>query len=384
VTVSQEPRVLRVATSITMNTIMRTQLAYLHNAGLDVVCVCDDDEWTREIRALDVEVIPLGMGRRPGLLQALVWGARFARIVRREKPDIVHLHNAFHGFVGRPIARLVGVPVVVQTIHNWWYLEPPESLRARVYLRLERLAARFSDAVLFINHDDVRRALAGHIVDPWKIHYVGNGIDTLALDRRLTARSRADARAALELGDDDFAIAMIARLERPKDHDTLLRAFALLTADVPHAQLVLAGQGLEEERVHRLAGELGIEHATRFLGHTPDVTDVLRACDALVLASHCEGFGRCLVEGMVARLPVVGSDVPGIRDVVAHERNGLLVPAHDAGALHAELARLASDSRLRRSLGEAGRTSALRDFDELVPAERVLDLYRSLLKQVPA
>jgi glycosyltransferase involved in cell wall biosynthesis len=377
-TVRDEPRVLRVATSITMNTIMRTQLAFLRDAGLTVVCVCDDDEWADGIRALGVDVVPLGMGRRPGPLQAAVWGFRFARLVRRERPDIVHLHNAFHGIVGRPVARLAGVPVVVQTVHNWWYLEPAGSLRARVYARLERFAARFSDAVLFINHDDVRRACELGIVPPAKTHFVGNGIDVAGLERRLAAASRDDERGRLGLGPGDVAITMIARLEHPKDHRTLLQAFARLVAEAPHARLVLAGQGLDEESVRELAHSLGIADTAHFVGHAADVSGLLKASDVLVLASHCEGFGRCLVEGMVAGLPVVGSDVPGIRDVIAHERTGLRVPPRDVDGLHEALRRLAFDQAARSRLGRAGREAALRDFDEARPAGRVLDLYREL------
>jgi glycosyltransferase involved in cell wall biosynthesis len=364
-----------------MNTIMRTQLAFLRDAGLSVVCVCDDDEWAAEVRALGVAVIPLGMGRRPNPLQAAIWGYRFARLLRRERPDIVHLHNAFHGIVGRPIARLSGVPVVVQTIHNWWYLEPAGSLRARVYTQLERFAARFSDAVLFINHDDVRRAGELGIVPPERIHFVGNGIDTLALERRLVTASRREARGRLELDHGDLVITMIARLEYPKDHGTLLEAFARLVADVPHARLLVVGQGLEEERIRELASSLDIVDATRFVGHVPDISGLLTASDILVLSSHCEGFGRCLVEGMVAGLPVVGTDVPGIRDVIANEHTGLLVPQGDAGALHAALSRLALDPSERERLGEAGHAVALRDFDEALPAQRALDLYRTLLAE---
>jgi glycosyltransferase involved in cell wall biosynthesis len=372
-------RVARVATSITINTIMRTQLAAMQAAGLSVACVCDEDEWTDDVRALGVDVIPLGMGRRPNPLQALLWAARFYRILRREKVDIAHTHNAFHGLLGRPVAKLAGVPVVVQTIHNWWYLEPPSSLRARVYLLLERFAARFSDAVLFINHDDVSRAQQARIVKPERIYFIGNGIDTRALEERLSARSREDERARLGFTPLDVAILMVARLEHPKDHDTLLRAYARLAGEWPRTRLLLAGQGLEEQNVRALAESLGIADRTTFLGHVPDVSGLLKASDVLVLASHCEGFGRCLVEAMVAGLPVIGSDVPGIRDVIVNEQTGLLVPPRDVESLHSALSRLVVDASARSRLGEAGREAAVRDFDEALPAQRVLEVYRTLL-----
>jgi glycosyltransferase involved in cell wall biosynthesis len=172
---------------------------------------------------------------------------------------------------------------------------------------------------------------------------------------------------------------MIARLEHPKDHETLLRAFASLVGQVPGAKLFLAGQGLDEKRIHRLATSLGVSEHTRFMGHVSDVSQVLKASDILVLASHCEGFGRCLIEGMVARVPVVGSDVPGIRDVISHEQTGLLVAPRDVGSLQAALRRLVFDPSLRKRLGESGHEAALRDFDEALPAQRVLDIYRALI-----
>jgi glycosyltransferase involved in cell wall biosynthesis len=158
-----------------------------------------------------------------------------------------------------------------------------------------------------------------------------------------------------------------------------LRAHSLLTRELPNTRLLLAGQGLEEEAVRALAEELHVAERTSFLGHVSDVSGLLKASDILILASHCEGFGRCLVEGMVARLPVIGSDVVGIRDVISHERTGLLCSAGDVTAHYQALKRLATDPALRVRLGAQARTEAMENFDESVPAARVIDVYRTLL-----
>jgi glycosyltransferase involved in cell wall biosynthesis len=372
-------RVFRVATSITMNTIMRRQLALLREAGLSVTCVCDEDEWTPAVRALGVRIVPLGMGRRPNVLQVAGWSVRFYRLLRRERPDVVHLHNAFHGFVGRPVARLAGVPVVIQTVHNWWYLEPRSSPRASAYRLCERVAASFCDGVLFINRDDVRRARAERIVPPRKAAFVGNGINTRDLIGRLSQHSREASRRELDLDEDMVAITMIARLELPKDHATLLQAFSRLIVEHPRAKLLLAGQGLDEEKVRELGERLQLGDAVRFLGHVPDVAALLKASDVLVLTSHCEGFGRALVEGMVARLPVVGSDVVGIRDVIRDDETGVLCPPHDPTSLCDALSELATDGEKRARLGAAGYAAAVRNFDESIPAHRTLSVYETLL-----
>jgi glycosyltransferase involved in cell wall biosynthesis len=372
-------RVARVGTSITLNTVLRTQISMMHRDGYSVVCVCDDDRWTQAIRDLGVSVRPLGMGRRPNPLRALAWGARFFRLLRRERFDIVHTHNAFHGLVGRPVARLARTPVVTQTTHNWWYLEPRGSLRARAFAMLETIAAHFSDAVFFQNASDYRRAIDEHIVPEAKCHLIGNGIDTARFSALVSGASRAHQRVAHGLGEREIAIAMVARLEWPKDHDTLLRAFARLCDEREDVTLILTGQGLEEARVRGLARTIGLGAKVRFTGHVSNVAGLLSASDILVLSSGHEGFSRCLVEGMVAGLPVVGSDVPGIRDVIDDGRTGLLVPAADVDALYAALSRLAGDPELRATLGAAGRETALARFDERDAALRIASVYRTLL-----
>jgi glycosyltransferase involved in cell wall biosynthesis len=372
-------RVARVGTSITLNTVLRTQIAILDRSGFSIACVCDDDDWTPALRELDVGVLPLGMGRRPGPLRALVWGARLYRLLRKERFHVVHTHNAFHGLVGRPVARLARAPVVTQTIHNWWYLEPPTSARARTYALLEKIAARFCDAVFFINSDDCARAVDEGIVPAYKCYLVGNGIDVARVAALVERSSRQRERRALDLREGDIAFTMVARLEWPKDHDTLLQAFARLTAERDDVKLVLAGQGLEETRVRDLVRELGIDSSVRFTGHCADVPGLLVASDVVVLSSGYEGFGRCLVEGMVAGKPVIGSDVPGIRDVIDDGRTGLLVAPGDAAALCGALRRLADDGDLRARLGAAGREKAHARFDERDAALRIAAIYRSLL-----
>ncbi len=375
-----QPRLLRAATSVTMHTIMQNQLALLREAGFSVQCVCDDDEWTDAIRALGVEVVPLGMGRRPGPIQALSWGIRFFLLLKRQRVDIVHTHNAFHGLIGRPIARLAGVPVIVQTIHNWWYLAPENGRRARAFLLFERFAAQFSDAVLFLNRDDERRAVGEKIVPPERIHFIGNGINTRAFERLLARNSREQARQRLDAGSC-VIITMIARLEAPKDHETLLRAFAKLVADHEDTRLLVAGQGLEEHRVRSLARSLGLDEHIRFLGHVSDVPALLKATDILVLSSQREGVPRSVIEGMVARLPVVGSDAPGIRDAIDAGQTGYLFPPGDVEALHDALECLIRDPAARQRMGEAGYHRAMTSFDEASVVMQTTELYRSLLAQ---
>ena len=373
------PRVARVGTSVSLNTILKNQLAMLQEQGFEIVCVCDDDEWAAPLREAGYEIWPLGMGRRPGPLSLLVWTARLTIALRRRPVDVVHTVNAFHGIGGRLAARLARVPAVVQTVHNWYFLEPPTARRARVFAALERFAGRLSDRVLFINRDDFRIAAERRLVAPGKRVYIGNGIDVPALQAALAEHDRATARHELGISADRQVVAMVARLESPKDHPTLLRAFARVADELPTAHLLIAGHGLDTDAVLTLAAELGLRGRMTSLGYRRDVARILAASDVALLVSHHEGFGRVLVEAMVAGLPVVGSDVVGIRDVIRPGETGLLMPPRDPDALAAALRSLLTDDELAKRLATAGHAYALEHFDERLPARRVGDVYRALL-----
>lgn len=378
------PRVARVGTSISLNLILRRQMELVAEAGYDLVCVCDDDDWAQELRRGGFEVWPIGMGRRPGLIAAAAWSLAFYRLLRRHRVQVVHTHNAFHGIAGRIAARAARTPVVVQTVHNWWYLEPQGSsvrdrLRARLYRLLERLAAAASDAVMFINHDDFREAVERRIVAPDKRVFIGNGIDTARFTSEFDVADRDAVRKELGLEPGDFAIAMIARLEPPKDHATFLRAFADLSTDYPNARVVLIGYGLLQPVIEQMVVDLGLSTRVTILGYRSDVAALLAGMDCVALSTTQEGFGRALVEGMVAGLPVIASDVVGTRDVVRDGETGLLVPPGDPEAFRDRLARVLSDVSLRERLGSNGRRYALEHFDESLPAARVADTYARLL-----
>lgn len=380
---TQRPLVFRVGTSITLNRVLRNQMRLLADDGWTLCCVCDDDEWAEELRALGLGHAPLGMGRRPSPLAVAMWGVRFFRLCRRTRPDIVHTHNAFHGIAGRVAARLAGVPVVVQTVHNWYFLEPSRSPRARVFRLLEKLASHFCDAVLLINTDDFERALAEHIVPRSKRRFIGNGIDVRLFDSELAAIGREEARRELGIADDDVVLSMVARLEPPKDHDMLLSALPEVVKRVPRLQVVLAGHGLRTDEVRARVAELDLESRVHVLGHRDDVATIMRASDAHTLVSQYEGFGRCLVEAMVAEIPVVGTDVPGIRDVIDPGRTGLLVEHGDVDGLARALTAVLAGNGLRDSLIEEGRRDAVERFDERRAARRVGDVYAELLGQTP-
>lgn len=162
-------------------------------------------------------------------------------------------------------------------------------------------------------------------------------------------------------------VGMLARLDRMKDHPTLLRAFALLRGRLPNAQLELAGGGDQDGPLRALAASLGVADAVTFLGDVADVYGVMAGWDAMAYATtEREGLGSALIEGMMLGLPVVATDIGPIREVCGRPDAGVLVPPHAPPALAAALADLLPDLTARRRLSAAGRAVAVELFH---PAE---------------
>lgn len=170
-----------------------------------------------------------------------------------------------------------------------------------------------------------------------------------------------------------FVLGMTARLDRIKDHATLLRSFALVLADFPNARLELAGEGELRRELEELAGELGISGQVRFLGTVPDVAAVHRTWDLFVYTTtDREGFGNALIEAMMSGLPCLATDTGPIREVVGRLEVDPLVPPGEVAVLADRIVSLLRDGETRSRLAAAGRRRAEETFSQDVFAKAYL------------
>jgi glycosyltransferase involved in cell wall biosynthesis len=179
-----------------------------------------------------------------------------------------------------------------------------------------------------------------------------NGIEPGASPDRA---DRHAARRRLGIMDEALVIGAAGRLERVKDLDTLLDAFAIVRARVPDARLVIAGGGTERLRLEQHVSELGLQRAVCFTGHCDDVRALLPAFDVFVNSSISEGVSLTILEAMASRLPVVATRVGGTPEVVEDGVTGVLVPARAPEQLAQAILQLAPQQPRASAMGEAGR-----------------------------
>lgn len=359
------------------------QLVALREAGHDVIAVSADGEDVAYLERAGIRHRPLEGSTRGFDLRADLRAMRsFARIVRQERPDLVHTHNPKPGIYGRVLSRALGVDHVVNTVHGL-YATPEDTLvRRTVVYGLEALASRCSDLELMQNIEDLELVTSTRISPPDRVRLLGNGIDIDRFDTKLSGAGSANGdrdaiRRELGVAPEATVVLSVGRLVAEKGIPELLAASELL--DEPNELLIVGphdpekADGLEPALIDR-ATERGVQ----FLGHRLDIERLLAAADIFVLASHREGFPRSVMEAAAAGLAVVATDIRGCRQAVDHGETGLLVPAGDVSALADAISALIADPAWRKQLGKAGRRKAEESFDERHVIDRLFDGYREL------
>lgn len=331
------------------------------------------DARRRGCRVVDLPAL----GREVAPLADLTALAQILRLIRRERPAIVHTHTSKAGFIGRLAAVIARVPAVIHQPHGHVFYGYYSPRRTAVFTALERQAARWTDRIVTLTDRGAAEHLARGIGRAAQYVAVPSGVPTAEL--RAGAPTRTEARARLGLAPDTFVVVGLGRLVPIKGFDLLVRALPAVAAQIPSTRVVLVGDGAERGRLDALACALGVGARLDLAGEVFGVTTHLAAADVLAVPSRNEGMGRVMVEAMALRIPVVATAVGGIPDVVVDGECGRLVAPEDADAFSAALIELGRDEALRRKLGEAAEVRA-ESFSASVAREKLLAVYADLVR----
>jgi glycosyltransferase involved in cell wall biosynthesis len=387
---SEPIRVLRVIARLNMGG-PALHVAYLsaglRSRGYETTLVAGDLAEGEESMAYVAERLGVTVTALPGLhreiapLRDLAATIRVARMLRRERPHILHTHTAKAGAIGRIAALLMPRrrrPIVVHTFHGHVLRGYFGWLRSGLFRRMERLLAYAADALVAVS-PEVRDDLVALGVAPTdKFAVIRLGIE---LDERVRGNgaSRAATRRTLGIADAHFLVGWIGRMTAVKRTDDVLRAFKLLCDRGVDAYLCMVGDGPDFGHVLDLAGQLGIMRRCLFPGYQEDIGPFFGAFDVFVLPSGNEGTPVTAIEALAGGCPIVATRVGGVPDVVRDGQDGFLVELGDVEALAEHLASLAADPELRRRLGEAGRERVAQRYAVSRLVDEVDALYRSLL-----
>jgi len=287
---------------------------------------------------------------------------QIARIVKNERIDLVNAHHFMPFVYAYYAAKLTRRAKLVYTDHS----DADVRSNAGIWRLVGSCLLASSDAAVGVSPAVAQALRSQFLLPPKRVHVVENGVDLARF-----ARGTFDATALryrYGLSPTDVVMGIVANLKKNKNHLFLLRAFREVRRKMPSAKLIIVGQGFpgdpqgsEREIVEYIAAN-GMQECVRLLGHQRNVPELLQIMDLFCLVSYKEGLPISLIEAMASGLPIIGTDIDGIRGVVEPGVNGWLVAPDDVPALTEVLQRTIADSRLRQDIGLASLRIALERY----------------------
>ena len=275
---------------------------------------------------------------------------RLADIIRREHIDVVHAHHFMSMMYSYYGSKVVNNAKLIFTAHSAWEVQ-----QISWYWRLlaSHVLGRI-DASVGVSEAVTAQMRKEFPISRSRLITIRNGVDVSSYANRADV---GEVRKKLGIAKNEKAIGMVANFKEVKNHLFLLKAYNELRKSCTGIKLLLVGQGFGSDRdnteplVRNYVREQHLEDSVSFLGYRQDVPDVLRALDVFCLTSNEEGLPISLIEAMAAGLPVVGTNVKGIQDVIRPNMNGFLVEPDDVVGLKDVLAVLVRDEALKRIFG---------------------------------
>ena len=274
--------------------------------------------------------------------------------LRGIRPEIVSTHSSKAGVLGRLASKLLGIPVIF-TAHGWAFTEGVGRAKQFLYSKIETLMSMMTDKIITVSNYDLNLALEKKITETHKIQCIHNGMPDISEEFKS------------KISSNRIKICMIARFDAQKDHTTLLTSLAEmkdLSWDID-----FLGDGPLIDSVKRYAKELGIEDRVNFLGQVSEVSIFLSEAQIFALISNWEGLPRSIIEAMRSGLPVVASDVAGVKELIIDGINGYLIPRKDSKTLSKKMRSLILNEELRMRMAK----ESLKKYHEGFTLDKTFD-----------
>jgi len=317
--------------------------------------------WSKELASSRVRPFAIGLSgwRETSELK------RLGRYLRLNKIRLLNTHLFRSTLFAAPVARLCGVPVVIETTHG------PEAWRRGWFKRsciVDRWVERLVTANIAVSEANRRYLIEHKRYPPEKIHVVPNGRE-LAKFARASAPEVEALRSRFGIEPHHRVVLAVGRLEPQKDPVTLLCAFRSVAQRFPEARLLFVGDGSMRPRLEKFAQQHELADRVVFAGFQENIVPCYHLAEIVVLSSLYEGMPLVAIEAGAAARPIVATEVDGTAEVVEDGSTGWLVPAGDAEAFATAVCNLLAEPDQGRRMGQA----AQQRVNRLFSFERQLD-----------
>jgi glycosyltransferase involved in cell wall biosynthesis len=304
-------------------------------------------------------------------------------IFRKEKPYIIHAFDTIPTIVGRIVARVAGVPIIIGTIPGMGSLFSYETVLNKllrvIYIFGQKMASTSSHITIFQNVDDFNFFISKRIVPKSKATIIkGSGVDVEKFSsRNLDAEKLAKLQTDMGLNANKLNITMVSRMVEYKGVKDFLEAARISVSRHDNLQFNLVGPlddtvaAVPEREIKKY------DKVVKYWGPRGDIKEILHLSDIVVLPTYYrEGVPRILLEAASMEKPIITTNVPGCKDIVEDGVNGLIVPIKNPSLLASAVEKLVLDESLRKRMGELSRRKVVKEFSLEIVFKETLGIYQ--------
>jgi len=300
---------------------------------------------------------------------------RLFHLLQTGKFDLIHCHLTASNLIAKPLAAILGVPLIFNYDQNDMY-----RTQQKTRLLLDRLANLLTDHIIAVSASTRDFLIQQEGVPADKITIIYNGVDLERFQATPDSPTRATWRHAWGLPENTPVVAGVGRLRQQKNFPLFLRVAREVLREIPQAGFVIAGEGPERQDLEILARDLGIAAQVHFLGYVSDMTELYAGVDLLLMTSHSEGTPLTVLEAMAMGVPVVATRVDGMAEVLEDTVDAYLVSPGDLSAFAHRTCRLLQDQALAQGFSQAGREKVRHQYSAVSMTQQLENIYLKFLQ----
>ncbi|MFO7980419.1 MAG: glycosyltransferase family 4 protein [Candidatus Aminicenantes bacterium] len=346
----------------------------MRKRGWEVMAVSPYDNFASKFRDNGISYLDFPFkrkGRNP--LSDLWMLIRLVKFYNREKPIIVHHFTIKPVIYGTLAARICRIPGIVNLVPGLGFVFSHGGLIQKIVESMYRFSLSARVRMIFQNIDDLNFFVKRKLINPKQTHLIcGSGINTKLYSLNKYPQDNIPA---------DIIFTLVARMLWDKGISEFVKAAQLVNKKNPHTRFLLIGdpdRGNPTSIPVSWLKNLQNLNYIKWIKHTDDIKPYLAKSSVIVLPSYREGAPRSLIEAASMSKPIIAADVPGCREIVKSNVNGLLVPKKNITLLAKAMLTLADNPSQRRKMGLASREIALKCFDERLINRKTIKIYREL------
>lgn len=366
-----KPKLIRITTvSKSLKRLLKGQLNYMNTHGFEVIGISSPDEFLPEVQKVEkIQTYGVSMQRGIAPLHDLKSLWKLYKILKKEKPQIVHTHTPKAGTVGILAAYLAGVPIRLHTVAGLPLMEA-KGFKRKILNTVEKITYKFATKV-YPNSVNLKQFIMEEkLCHPSKLKVIGdgssNGIDTTEFDpASVSEETKTNLKNSLGIKETHFVYLYVGRLVQDKGVNELITAFVNLAENNPEMQLILLGNNddnsdpLTQETLFQIENHPQI-HA---VGYKNNVEEFFAISDVFTFPSYREGFPNVVLQAAAMQVCAIVTNINGSNEIINDAENGFVIPVKDAVILAEKMMWCFKNQDKSKEMGVKSRKIILKKFE---------------------